>query len=282
MRWLITGASGALGDYLLRELAGESVVAWSGSNRNAPFVPVDLADPDAIATAFQAANPDVVIHAAAMARVDACHRDPEMAQRINGDATEQLCELGRKARMIYISTDLVFDGERAPYRESDLPSPLSMYGRTKVLGEKALQHHSRAVVARLSLLFGPTSRPTFFSHVLESLRGGQTITLFNDEWRTPLGLSAGAHMLVVLARSDFVGTMHLGGPERLSRFEMGQRLARHLRLSDANLNARGRNAAGGAEPRPRDVSLDTSLWQTRFSQHPIPSFEESLTDMLRE
>jgi dTDP-4-dehydrorhamnose reductase len=282
MRWLITGASGALGSYLLRASAGESVIAWSGSTRTPPFVPVDLTDPDAIARAFEAAKPDIVVHAGAMSRVEACHCDPELASRINTTGTDLLCRLGGRSRLVYVSTDMVFDGERAPYRESDAPSPLSVYGKTKADGELPVQPIPNGVVARLSLLFGPTAQPTFFSHLVQALEVGEPVSLFTDEWRTPLGLAAAARMLIALARSDFTGTIHLGGSERMSRWEMGRRLARHLRLSDAILNPRERNTAGSAEPRPRDVSLDTTLWRTHFPSVAIPFFEESLADMLNE
>src|SRR5689334_22506592 len=99
MRWLVTGASGQLGGYLLRHLRdrGEPVVAWSGSctgeRDGVPLVPVDLADPDAVAAAYRAARPDLIIHAGALARVDECHRDPEHARRINTEASAQLTEL---------------------------------------------------------------------------------------------------------------------------------------------------------------------------------------------
>src|SRR3954452_4443791 len=130
MRWLVTGASGLLGGYLLRQLraAGESVVAWSRSHAGESFTPVDLADPTAVAAAFHSAAPDVVLHAAALARVGDCHRDPAGARRINTDGTRLLAELAADAgaRLVFVSTDLVFDGERGEYRESDVPNPLSV------------------------------------------------------------------------------------------------------------------------------------------------------------
>src|SRR5947209_20516233 len=111
MRWLLTGASGQLGAYVLRRLraAGEPVVAWTHTTRgdlfSTPLVPVDLADPTA---AFAAARPDVVLHAAALARVGDCHRNPELARRVNTDATSRLAELAAAAgaRFVFVSTDL--------------------------------------------------------------------------------------------------------------------------------------------------------------------------------
>jgi dTDP-4-dehydrorhamnose reductase len=134
----------------------------------------------------------------------------------------------------------------------------------------------------MSLLFGPPIVPRngFFNLLVEAIKSGRAINLFADEWRTPLGLADAARALHALARSDFAGTIHLGGPERLSRLEMGQRLARLLKVSDASLVAGQRDSVAGAEPRPRDVSLDSSLWHARFPQFAFADFETALANML--
>jgi dTDP-4-dehydrorhamnose reductase len=290
MRWLVTGASGQLGGYLLRHLRGrgEPVVAWSGTVRGelfgCPLNPVDLSDPDAAATAFRTARPDLIVHAAAMARVDDCHRDPERARRVNTRGSELLAELAAEsgARLVFASTDLVFDGGRGAYREDDPPRPLSVYGRTKADAEAAVLAAPRGVVARLSLLFGPTlvGRPSFFDGMVAALRSGQPLKLFADEWRTPLGAHVAARALAELAHSDAVGLLHVGGPERLSRLEMGLRLVEHLGVSPEPIIAATRDAVPAAEPRPRDTSLGASRWRGRFPALPWPAYRESLAELL--
>src|SRR5258707_173194 len=138
MRWLITGASGQLGGYLLRELAngGEPVIAWSGSRRGTCYgvewQPVDLANAYRLTSAFHSAQPTVIIHAAALARVAECWQHPARAQQINTQASALLAELASQAgaRLLLVSTDMVFEGERGGYSERDQPVPLSVYGRT--------------------------------------------------------------------------------------------------------------------------------------------------------
>jgi dTDP-4-dehydrorhamnose reductase len=291
MRWLVTGASGTLGSYLVQELAlrERSVIGWSGTapaeHCGVSILPVDLANHDAVTAAFQAAKPDIVVHAGAMARIDDCFRSPERARRINVEGTQHLAELTAKyrARLIYLSTDLVFDGTQSPYREECPPQPLSVYGRTKADAEAAVLAGQNGVVVRVSLLLGPsrTRRAGMFDSLIDALRTGRSMTLFADEWRTPLGLSDAARALHALGHSAFTGTIHLGGPERLSRLEMGQRLARHLNLSDADLVAGQRDSIPGSEPRPRDVSLDSALWRSSFPHFPMPDFESALTNMLK-
>lgn len=292
MRWLVTGASGALGAYLVHELAmsERSVQGWSGSTTTTiggvTVTPVELGNADAVTAAFRAARPDIVVHAGAMARIGDCQRSPDRALQVNMAGTEQLAELSAKrgGRLIYLSTDLVFDGNAAPYRETDSASPLSVYGRTKLEAEPIVQKLQNGVVVRLSLLFGPThnNRPAMFDALATSLLDNKPISLFDDEWRTPIGLLAGARALHVLARSDFTGTIHLGGPDRLSRLELGQRLAKFLNVSDKLLIPAGRDSIAGAEPRPRDVSLDSTVWGERFPKFHMPTFETALSDMLNK
>jgi dTDP-4-dehydrorhamnose reductase len=272
MRVLVTGATGQLGSYLLRELCGHALIAWSGRTQGVragvTLQPVELADADAVGRAFREARPDVVIHTAALARVADTARDPVRAAAVNTAGTTTLAELAgaARARLIYVSTDLVFDGERGWYRESDLPAPLSVYGRTKRAGELPVLGIPGGVVIRVSLLYGPSiaGRPTFYDEQVMALRAGQPIRLFHDEWRTPLSLATAARALACVACSDFGGLLHLGGPERLSRLEMGQRLARSLGVASPAIRAVSRVTASAGEPRPRDTSLDASRFRTHF------------------
>jgi dTDP-4-dehydrorhamnose reductase len=285
-RFLVTGASGQLGAYLLRHLSGseKSVTAWSGSRTGelfgATLQPVDLAKPDALADAFRRVHSEIVLHSAALARVADCHRDPERAHAVNARATALLAELcaGAGARLVLVSTDLVFDGEQAPYCETDPPAPLSVYGASKRAAEQAVLAWPRQAVARISLLFGPSlnGRPSFFDEQTAALRAGRPVTLFADEWRTPLDLDTAARALVALARSDFAGLLHLGGPQRLSRLEMGQHLADFLGADPGMIVAARRADLPAAEPRPRDVSLDSSRWRALFPDLPWPTFAAAL------
>jgi dTDP-4-dehydrorhamnose reductase len=273
---------------LVRELVeqGLDVLAW-GHSRPATVCgitarPVDLTDTAGLSEALNEARPDAVIHAAAMAAVADCARDPGAADAVNAGGTRTLAEACDAAgvRLVYVSTDLVFDGEAAPYTECVVPGPLSVYGRTKVAGERAVLPFARHAVVRVSWMYGPSriGRPNFFDNQVAALRNGEPVALFQDEWRTPLAFTTAARALTAVSSSDVDGILHVGGPERMSRLEIGRRLAAHLGIRDNRIESVGRTATPG-EARPRDVSLDSARWRTLFPKLTWPDFEQSLKEM---
>ncbi len=291
MRVLLTGATGHLGAYLLHEASRQKidVVAWSGATARSawhiPAIPVNLADRAQVEQAFTAAAPDVVLHAAALAAIADCHAQPDRARQINVEGTRLLCEWceQRSCRLLFVSTDLVFDGRRGHYRETDAPHPLSHYARTKREAEQVVQAWPRSLIVRLSWLLGPKliGPPRFFDQLLQALRQGKPFSLFEDEWRTPLGLPQAARCLWRLALdSDVTGLLHLGGSERMSRYEMGQRLARHLGVREELILPGRRDQTPAPEPRPADVSLDSSRFRQLYPDIAWPGYEETLTEGL--
>lgn len=290
-RCLLTGASGHLGAFLCLEARRRELdlTAWTGrtacSFAGFELHPVELTNPAAVESAFAAARPDVVLHAAALSAIADCHREPTLARRLNTEVAHQLALLAhqRGARFLQVSTDLVFDGQKGGYREEDPPRPLSIYAQTKRAAEEAVLAVPGTLVARVAWLAGPKllGSPRFFDELVRKLKAGQPVSLFVDEFRTPLGLPSAAAALWDLACGGETGLLHLGGPERLSRFEMGVQLARHLG-SPVDLIQPARQAEVAApEPRPADVSLDSSRWRSLYPQSPWPTFGQTLRQLDR-
>jgi dTDP-4-dehydrorhamnose reductase len=264
VRVLLTGATGLLGRWIVHCWRPDDGTLIPTNSRGGtlgphPCLALDLTDAAQVQLALDQSNPDLILHAAAISKPEAARRDPALAWHVNVRGTSLLALWCRhhNRRILLTSTDLVFDGQRGNYSEDASPSPIVEYARTKLAAEALVRDTPGGLVARVCLLYGPSlgGPPTFFDQALADLRQGRPRAFFADEFRTPLDLPTAARALIDLAHSDVAGTLHLAGPERVSRFELFRRLAPVLGY-DANLVQPGRLAdLPSPEPRPADVSL---------------------------
>lgn len=278
---LITGATGFIGSQIpsflhARGLAPAQVLTPTRTQ-------LDLAQPDTLASTLDRFAPRVIIHCAAMRDLMHCEREPELAITVNVHATAALAHWCRvhAARFIYLSTDQVFDGHRGMYREDDPRRPINHYGVTKALGEDAARVASDHTVARIALTLGHTKERTRSPNefVVANLRAGKPATLFENEFRTPVLVADAAHALAQLATlPNAPTTLHVGGPERLNRVEMGLAIARAFDLgATLCLATRHQPQATGLQ-RPLDTSMDTSLIR-RTLPHPPRAFADSVREL---
>lgn len=261
---LITGASGYLG-WHLSQIAQAS---WQvhGSCFSQPHLPtgviphiINLTDAAAAQAWLAALRPDAVIHAAAQSKPNRCEQDPAAAHAINVEATATIAAYCSRANIpaLFTSTDLVFDGQAAPYDETAQPAPVNLYGRQKVAAEAAFSAaHPAGVICRLPLMFGgPTPvASSFLQPFLAQLQQRQPLSLFTDEYRTPAWIEDVAQGLL-LALNQTSTVLHLGGPERLSRHQFGLQLAAAFGIDPALIWACRQADLPMAASRPADVSL---------------------------
>src|SRR5262245_48300440 len=278
-RVLITGASGLLGGRLVALLhPRHAVVAArhrSATPPGASSVELDLGSPESLAGAFREARPDAVVHCAALADADACEREPDRARLLNVAASEALSRTCRAGgtRLIAVSTDLVLDGSRPFAAEDDPARPLMTYGRTKLLGEQAvLALAPGAAVVRVSLIHGRGHgpRPTASEAIAWALRAGRRVRLFTDQFRTPVDPESVAAAIDALLAGTAAGRFHLGGPERLSRHDLGRRTARLLGLPEELIDAAVQADLPLAAARPAEASLDSSRARRELGFDPRP------------
>lgn len=236
---------------------------------------LDLSDTDSIRRAFDAAAPDLVIHAGAESDPDACEKEPDRAQRVNVDAVKTLAMLcgASRTRLVHFSTDLVFDGERGWYTENDTPRPRGVYARGKLASEEAaLVRAPGAVVLRISTAYGRPmgGRPGFIDGLRAKLAAGEAVTAFTDQWRTSTAADQLSEVVARLLKDpDLEGVFHWGGAERATRFEIATIFARVMGF-DETLVRPGRAAeAQFASHRPRDSSLDSSRLAAAIGLAPL-------------
>ncbi len=289
MKWLVTGASGFLGERIAAVLLarGHEVIAHGRSVE--PRVPgarvamADLADSGACERLVAEAGADALVHAAALTDVAACERDRPRAERDICHATRILASEWARQRpgapAAYISTDLVFDGEAAPYGEGAPAKPISAYGCLKLQAEDAFLALDGGIVLRPALVFGlPGSRGRgFVSWMQGELLAGRALALFHDEFRTPVWTDDVADAAERLVASGAPGgRYHAGGPARLSRSAMGVALARALKVDESLVRPTALAESAYPAPRPRDVSLDSSLLGHTLRWTPV-SFADFLS-----
>ncbi|MBS2937444.1 NAD(P)-dependent oxidoreductase [Nocardioides sp. J2M5] len=241
MRLLVTGGrTGYLGRHVVRAAAGHDVVAVGSAD-------ADVRDAGAVAALLERHRPDVVVHTA---YVQSDHEVTATGAAHVADATAD-----RGARLVLVSSDVVFGGSPEPYAEDAPTDPVNDYGRAKVEAERAaLATCDDVVVVRTSLILGDGA--SVHEQLVRDLAGGADGALFEDERRTPAHVEDLAAALVELAGNDVQGVLHCGGADALSRLELGRLVARRDDLDPGALRA-GRRA-DLADPGPVDVRLDSS------------------------
>jgi dTDP-4-dehydrorhamnose reductase len=225
MRILVTGANGQLGQELQRALRGEDVFA-------ADQPEYELTDP-MLGEKIAAQRPDLVIHTAGWTDVDGCERDPETAFTVNGQGTRRVAEGAAKAnaRLVYISTDYVFDGKKTePYNERDLVNPLNAYGRSKLAGEEeAVKGCRRTLVLRTSWLYGVHGK-NFVKTILSLAVAQPEVRVVEDQRGSPTYAGHLAHVIAGLLRSDVTGVIHAGGEGECSWYEFAKAILQEVGL----------------------------------------------------
>lgn len=264
---LITGASGFLGWHLCQIAQQDWEVFGTYDSHpieitGIKLIKLDLIDFAAIKQIFSEIQPDAVIHTAARSQPNFCQIYPEASHKINVTASCNIAGLCADYQIpcAFTSTDLVFDGLNAPYREQDAVCPVNIYGEQKVMAETGmLERYPMTAVCRMPLMFGnstPTAK-SFIQPFIEILRAGNNLNLFIDEFRTPTSANTAANGLL-LALKKVNGIIHLGGKERISRYDFGKLLVEVFQLPSTGLNSCLQKDVKMAAPRPADVSLDSS------------------------
>ncbi|KST67689.1 SDR family oxidoreductase [Mastigocoleus testarum] len=266
---LITGASGFLGWYLCQIARKEYSIYGTYLSHQIEIpgtktLKVDLTDENQLKQVFQDIQPTAVIHTAALSQPNFCQTHPQESYKINVIASKNIAELcaGASISCIFTSTDLVFDGKNAPYKETDPVNPVNTYGEQKVMAEEEmLKCYPMTAVCRMPLMFGaatPTAK-SFIQGFIETLQQRKELNLFTDEFRTPVSALTAAQGILLVLDKQINGSIHLGGRERISRYEFGKLMVKIFQLANGKIKPGRQQDVKMAAPRPSDVSLDSSV-----------------------
>jgi dTDP-4-dehydrorhamnose reductase len=263
---LVTGASGCLGWYIGQAATDWEVYGTYHQHRtiapNCRPIALDLTDTAALNQCFSQLRPDAVIHAAALAQPNACQENPSLSYKINVLASFYIAIACADLNIpcVFTSSEQVFDGTQAPYREDDPRSPINLYGEHKALAEAGmLARHDQVAICRMPLMFGAVPHASsFIQPFIQRLRSGELLQAFTDEIRMPVsGWDAAQGLLIALKHHQ--GILHLGGKERLSRFAMAQILVEVLGIDAARIEPCLQADVKMAAPRPADLSMDSTI-----------------------
>ena len=275
MKVAITGASGLFGHGLVRVFgARHTIFPLSHAD-------VEISDSAAVRSVFEELRPEIVIHPAGIADPDVCEADPALATRVNVEGTRNVVEAARVcgARVVYISTDAVFDGtKQTPYVETDIPNPRSVYGRTKLQAEQIVRSAPEHWIFRVSVMFGP-GKTNFVEKGLRKLAAGESYVVAADQiGSATYTLDAAAKMMEVIEAGRH-GLFHLSNSGACSRLELAQRAAVLAGFDPAKVVGKPREEMGRRGPRPKYAVMEmAALKQAGFA--PPRSWEDALAEYI--
>ena len=286
-RILVTGATGFVAGSALHFGAHKHEIHAVTRSRaisnvgNVTWHTLEPSDVDSITTLFGTLRPDALIHAAAIANIDFCENHQDEARAANVDFTRTLADAcaAHDTRMVFVSTDNVYDGQSSPVKAEDPVAPVNFYGTTKVEAEKFVRNTvPNHAIARLALVMGfpiVGGGNSFLMRMIEQWQNGQSVGVPDNEIRSPIDVVTAGNALVELATHAFTGTLLLGGDEGLNRIDLVRKVAKHFGYSPDLVHPFDPTQLPGRADRPLSVVFDVEETK-RILKTPIVDVEEAV------
>ena len=294
MKIIVTGAAGFLGRECIFSALRRGFDVLAVFHEKEIFLPpkvqrvkMDLTDIAAVQRFVLQEFPDAVVNCAGITSIADANADHERAEKLNVALPRELAKLANhlSGRFVHVSTDMVFDGDKGNYEHTDMPLPRNLYAQTKLLGERETLKFGKAnaTIIRTTLLSGntPNGKKSLHERLFADWSNGKKTALFDDEIRQPVSASNLADVLVELCeRPNLSGVYHWAGTEKLSRWEIGVRIARHFGLPENELveKTNYKNVPGAAESRPKNLSFILHPLAGKLKTRP-QTFDEILEEM---
>lgn len=265
---LITGASGFLG-WHLANFARENYEVYGTYGQNSvesndfQAIKLDITDFQALKQIFTTIKPDGVIHTAALSKPNFCQTYPDESYRVNVEGSVNIAQLCAELAipLAFTSTDLVFDGLNPPYDEKSPISPICTYGEHKAIAEsKMLAIYPKTAICRMPLMYGEATPKanSFLQDFVQTLKEGKQLSLFIDEYRTPVDAKSACQGLI-LSLNQVSGIIHLGGKEKISRYQFGLLMAEIFDFDAKLITPCRQQDVKMSAPRSPDTSMNSSL-----------------------
>jgi len=283
---LVIGVSGQVGSNLKRACEAKGVKVYGADiNPARENLYVDIARPDSARSAFEAAEPEIVFLCAAMTHVDGCEKDPALAEKINAGGAEITADCCRRSgsKLVYLSTEYVFDGKKGPYSETDSPNPISVYGQTKLQGERLALALDGALSIRTTVVYGyAPGEKNFLMQLLgaaksaaDSARGQRQASVTHGKMRVPKDQYSNptfapelAEFILELALKNKSGIYNVVGSERLDRYSFALKVCEILGLGAGFLEPALTKELGQTAARPLCAGLKTDKLMSELGRVP--------------
>jgi dTDP-4-dehydrorhamnose reductase len=276
---LITGASGLFGSKL-SQISAKDCKVYSGYSKAQPVwgtpIKFDVLNKNQVEHAFKKANPDVVVHAAALTNVDECETSKKLAWETNVEGTRNIAEATKAcgAFLFYVSTDYVFDGEKGNYTETDTPDPINYYGLTKLKAEELVKELiDEYCIARPSVIYGATpaaDKINFALWLISSLTQRKPVKIVIDQYNSPTLNTNLAEMTWEIIQRRLTGTFHLSGATRINRYDFAKSIASAFKLDPTLIIPSASSEFAWVARRPKDSSLSVIKAQETLNNLPLP------------
>jgi dTDP-4-dehydrorhamnose reductase len=265
----IIGSSGLVGSNLLSFCSRYSFLTIPTFHRYFPEeyretgLNLDITNPQALRESLETVDPDCVVNLSCLG-VAFCENDPERAYQVQVAGVRDLADACKEynIRLIHLSTDMVYSGNKGTaYNLSDVPDPTSVYGKTKLDGEEAIQEIGGSyVIIRSALVLGRGRfrRGGFLDWMVERIAGGKELPLFTDQLRTPLVVDDLIDTIFALAEASFTGILLAGGDEGVNRVAIGEKLLHAMGVSCECIKPVVMDSLEHAVPLQRDLRLDSA------------------------
>ena len=227
---LIIGSNGYIGSNIVKELESNNrlvIRADTASSKSENYYCIDIRAKEAVFSLIKNVSPTIVYHLAGLSSLDKCERDKELAYAINVSGTVNIvaaiASLNPNCKLVFMSSDYVFEGTAGRYKETSEKKPTTQYGITKATAEDYVLTLSNSLVCRTSNVFGHGGN--FYNFLIEKISHNEKIEAFEDAQYTPTYIGYLIDSIIKLADSKFKGVIHIAGPDVVSRFDFAKQLA---------------------------------------------------------
>lgn len=258
---LVTGAGGQLGQSL--DLKNVDVILTSRSMSDSIDIELDITDLLQVKDSISEHDPDIILHLAAMTHVDNCEVEPEKANEINVKGTENLIR-SFDGKIIFLSTDYVFNGEEGPYSENDTEDPINVYGSTKREAENVIKSSSKDwLILRTNVVWniGGSYKASFADWLVNELSNEQTVSIVTDQWNNPTQTDDLGRVINEIIQQDAQGLYHYGSSNVLNRYDFARLIANVYELDESLITPISTETLNQPAARPLKSGLKTGKIQ---------------------